>query len=268
MDRQSLQQNTPYFPIFKSLHRGGLSLWLNRRALLPLVGLPFGVALVTLILMRTYAPKDISPFMQAMLQIPADFAIGLFCAIVIAIIMNAPKKDENSGPVTFSLNLSEKKKLLIGGAIAHTLFGYLYMGGFTLVDMVSKPLRAAAENENIIRWDLTFLLAVCMAAGLYAIRFALLPILVVAHIDIRMFYNKFRAFGLSLPVFFVKIIAMMTIGFILLLPMSFSNTADGASVDTVTRLVLDISGAMAAVIAHAWAYAALSVGVRTMMENK
>ena len=110
-----MSNNVQYFEVFKSLHRGGLSLYLNRRALLPLTSLPIGITFLTLALIRHYVPTDTSNFTNALLQIPADFCIGLFSSLIILIIMNAPRKKDTSKPVMFSMNLRDKRDILIAG---------------------------------------------------------------------------------------------------------------------------------------------------------
>lgn len=255
-----------YFPIFKSLQRGGLSLWLNRRSLLPLTMLPILVTFVTLALMRVYAPEDVSHFTLALMQLPADFAIGLFCALIIAIIMSAPKKDEKSGPMMFSLNLNEKRRILVAGAMAHTIFSYLYLGSFALTDMVAEPLRIAADNQEAVRMDLTILVIVLLLAGLYAVRFALLPVLVVGEMNIKGFYKKFKGFGFSFPVFFVKVVCMMAVGFLLVMPFSLGMT-EGQEMSIEQGILLDFASACSAILSHAWAYATLAVGVRIMTDD-
>jgi hypothetical protein len=262
-----MTKNEINFPVIDSLKRGGLSLWLNRTALLPLTSLPLGVTFITLSLLRTYAPDDMSYFMQAVCQIPADFAIGLFCSLIIVIIMNAPKKDSKD-PVKFTMNLADKKRLMLAGAVAHTVFGYLYMGGFALTDQIAAPLRMAAESEQAVRMDLTLLVIAMLVIGLYAVRFALLPVLAVADMDIKDFYTRFKKFGLSFPILFIKIATMLAVGTVLILPLSSMAPPEGESLNLIDGVVIDILAAMAAVFSHAWAYAAMAIGVRHMMEGK
>jgi hypothetical protein len=261
-----------YFEIFKSLHRGGLSLWLNRTALLPLTALPIAVTFLTMAFVRYYGPDDISYFTGALLQLPADFCIGLFSSLIILIIMSAPKKKDDGKPMMFAMNLANKKNILIAGALAHTVFGYLYLGGFAAMDKIAEPLRIAAQQpEPQIDMGQTFLLLALLVVGLYAIRFAVLPILVVGNIDIKSFYKRNRAFGFSIPVFFIKVLTMMAVGLVLMMPMALVGQASGdeASATTITMggIIMDFASAFSAVIAHAWAYAALAIGIRSMMDK-
>lgn len=260
----------PYFPIMTSMQKGGLSLWLNRRSLLPLTLIPILVSLVTLLLSPLYMKEESSSLILAIVQIPADFTIGLFCALIIVIMMNAPKKEDSKGPVAFSINLSEKKNLLIAAAVAHTLFGYLMLGGFALTDLVAQPMRAALEQQQA-RLDLAALMVVMLVAGLYVVRFSLLPVLIIGGLDIRAFYIRYKAFGLSLPVFFIKALAMLGIGFVILLPLSITGiSVTGEAAQTMSntqRFLFHFCSAVAAVLAHAWTYASLAYGVRLMIEN-
>lgn len=261
-----MTKNTINFPVIDSLKRGGLSLWLNRNALLPLTALPIGVTFVTLSLLRTYSPDDLSYFMQALFQIPADFAIGIFCSLIIVIIMNAPKKDSKD-PVIFTMNLADKKRVMLAGAVAHTVFGYLYMGGFALTDKIAEPLRIAAEAQQPVRMDLTLLVIALLVAGLYAVRFALLPVLAVADMDIRDFYKRFKAFGLSFPILFIKIATMLAAGIILILPLSSMTPPEGESLNFIDGFLIDFVASIAALLSHAWAYAAMAIGVRYMIDE-
>lgn len=255
------------FPIFDSLKRGLLSLWLNRLALLPLTTLPLGVTFITLTLIRTYAPDDASQFAQAMMQVPADFAIGLFCSLIVLIIMSAPRKNKKD-TVVFTLNVTSKKRLLIAGAIAHTLFGYLFMGGFALIDMVGEPMRQInAQNPTIIRWDLMLLVIAMFVATLYLIRFALLPILVVAEMDVKNFFRTYPQFKLSFPIIFIKLGTMMAAALVLLSPVFLLVPQGDVELNVIQTLLVDICASLTTVAYHAWGYAALAIGLRSMLDK-
>ena len=261
-----------YFEIFKSLHRGGLSLWLNRTALLPLTALPIGITFLTMSLIRYYAPDDVSHFTSALVQLPADFCIGIFASLIILIIMSAPKKKDDGKPMMFAMNLANKKSILIAGALAHTVFGYLYIGGFALMDKIAEPLRIAAQqSEPQVDMGQTLIVIALLLVGLYTVRFALLPVLVVGNIDPKSFYKKFMHFGLSIPVFFIKAITMVAVGLALIIPLGLIDSIDeNAAQGTVIMggIIMDFTSAFATVIAHAWAYASLAIGVRSMMERQ
>ena len=254
------------FPLWDCLKPGGLSLWLNRQALLPLTALPVGVTFVTLALIRTYAPADVSHFTQALFQIPSDLAIGLFCSLILVIIMNAPKKNTKD-PVTFNLNLADKKRVMFAGAVAHVVFSYLYIGAFAGTDLIAAPLREASAAKQEVRLDLTLLVIGMLVFGVYAIRFALLPILIVAGLDIKDFYRRFKGFGLSFPVLFIKLATTFTLGILILLPLGAMTPPDGETLTLAQGIVVDFAAAFAAVLSHAWGYAALAIGMRYMIDG-
>lgn len=262
---------TPYFPIFRCLKQGGLSIWLNRFSLLPLSLLPIIVTFVTLTVLRSYNEADLSPLTLAIIQIPADLIIGLYCALIIMIIMAAPKeKKEGDAPMAFSINLKDKKNVMIAAAIAHTLFGYLFLGGFAIADLIMEPLRAA-ETQEQINPILIVLLALLGLIGLYVIRFNLLPVLIIGETDIKSFFLKYKMFGLSLPILFTKLMCLFSIGFVAYLPLAIfgmAPTPDSLNEPSAGEsFFFDLFSAISAVISYAWMYASLAYGVRLMIEN-
>lgn len=259
------------FPVFESLKRGGLSLWLNRRALLPLSAMPLGIAFLTLTLIRGFAPKNMSEFTLALFQIPADMAIGMFCALVILIISYAPKKTD-AKPVMFTVNVIDKKRLLLAGAIAHTIFSYLFLGVFALIGILTQPIEEAQKATGDAampdpQWGLVALSLVVFLFALYAVRFALLPVLVVSGRAIGAFFRQYKAFYLSFPVILIMLLTSLAVSFVLFIPVSIFPETDPALVTPVQAVVIDLCAAVAKLAAHAWSYAALAVGVRIMTEK-
>ena len=260
-----------YFEIIRALHRGGLSLWLNRRALFPMTLVPVVVTFLTVMFARGGLPEDASPFILALIQIPANFVIGLFSALIIFIIINAPKKKDKDKPVLFTLNLTEKKGVLLTAAGAHVVFGYFAAGIFGVIQMIYRPIQLAAESNTppsimaiVVLFALFFIL-------LYGMRFLILPILIVAGLDIKNFYLWHRSFGLSIPIFAVKAITTMTVGFSVLLissPILVSVGDDGGAIPTTQMAIVDFATAFGSVLASAWCYACLSIGFRQMVEGK
>jgi len=271
----TLSTSPKYFEILRALHKGGLSLWLNRRILLPMTLVPIVVTFLTLMIVRSMQPAEgepeISPFLMALTQIPADFVTGSFCALIILIIMNAPKKSDDAKPVMFQLNIMDRKDLILAGAVAHVLAGYFASGVIAVMSILHDPIQQAAQNgeEATVNLGHVFILMLMTGAIFYAARFFMLPVLLVAERDAKEFYKRFRSLGLSLPIFLVKIATAICVGFVFLLPMSI--LVEGASdPDHITMMhyaIIDLATAFGTVIAAAWGYAALSVGLRQMMET-
>jgi len=262
------ETNVKYFEVIRALHKGGLSLWLNHKTLLPMTMIPTIVTFLTLMVSRIDFYKDASPFQLALLQIPADFITGIFCSLVIFIILNAPSKKDKDAPVMFQLNILERKDLLIGGAVTYMIFGYLIGGAYGAMEMIFKPMQAAAENQEAFDTSLFLPLIAFMVIILYAMRFAILPILVIAEVDVVAFFKKFRGFGFSLPIFFVKAATALAVGLFLYIPLQgiFGVEEDVAGLPS-QMAILDFGFAFGAVIAAAWGSAALAIGYRQMSEN-
>ncbi len=264
MDSKSPQ----YFDVFRALHRGGLSLWLNRRTLMPMTLVPIIVTFLTLMVIRANFTDGEMPssFVMALMQIPSDFVTGIFCSLIIFIIMNAPKKGDKDAPVVFSLNIMERKDLLVAGAIAYVVFGYLAAGILGLMQMVFVPIQAASQAEeapNMIHIILFFGL---VGFVLYAIRMILLPILIIGKIDVLHFYNGYKKLGFSLPIFVVKLATSISAGlFIFIVLGAFSGGGENTS--PIQMAIIDFATAFGSVISSAWAMAALSIGVRKMLEG-
>jgi hypothetical protein len=266
------KNETHYFEIFQSLKRGFLSVWLNRRSLLPMATFPVFVMFTTLVLLNQFLPEDPSYFIIALTQLPADFAIGMFCALIILIIMSAPKRKAGDKPVMFSMNVVEQKKLLITGALAHMVVGYLSMGGLAVMNYFAEPLKQAVDTGETIPTVIIIGLIVSLAVGLYAIRFSFLTILLIGNKDVRGFYTQFKGFGLSIPIFFVKFLSMMALSMMLLVPLSMmqggGNGEDITPMSDFNTIFVSFLSACATVFAQIWAYASLAIGVRTMTEKE
>jgi hypothetical protein len=269
----SIIQPSPYFEILRALHRGGLSLWLNRRALLPMTLIPTIVTFLTLMLMRANmgdTTENVSSFMLALLQIPADFITGIFCSLVIFIIMKAPKKNDKDAPVMFAVNIFERKDLIIAGAVAHVIFGYFASGIFGIMQMIYNPIQDAAAQQEPASLPTVIMMFGLLAVVFYGIRFILLPLLIIAQIDIREFYKKFPKFGFSLPIFAVKLATGSTAGVIIFFIGSLILSASGGTTEnaSLTQLgLVDFVTSFATVLSTAWAYAALAIGLRQLLEN-
>ena len=259
-----------YFEVLKSLHKGGMSLWLNRRTLMPMMVLPTVVTFMILTIAQSGALGDrLSPFQLALIQLPSDFITGLFCALIIVIIMNAPKKEERSGPMMFSLNIMEKRSLMIKGAIAHMIIAYLASGLYGGLQGLVEPMKASAEAEAP-RGDLMLIVIVGAVASFYAIRAFLLPIFFVADMDATDFYKRHKGFGLSVPIFMIKMLTTIGGMVVFLLPLSvIVSAAQGqeGGAGMVVQMLTDLVMAFASVVITAWGYASLSIGVRQMMEG-
>lgn len=258
-----------YFDVFRALHRGGLSLWLNRRALIPLTLIPTIVAFLTLMFMRGGLPEDTSPFMFAVVQIPADFATGVLCALIIFIIMSAPRKKDSDKPVMFTLNLSTQKNLFASTAIAHVAFNYFAGGIFGVMNAIYRPMQQAAQNDvPPSMGGLVILLAIFFIL-LYGIRFMFLPILLIARDDVRGFYRRNKTVALSLPVFLLKIATSLSVGLVVLFTsIPFMGGASSAeTIPTIQMAFIDFVTAFGSVIATAWMYAALAIGYRQMRDG-
>jgi len=263
---------TKYFSIFRAIHRGGLSLLLNRRALMPMTLIPTLVTFLTLMVMRANFKGDEMPstFVSALIQLPSDFVTGMFCALIIFIIMNAPKKDDKDAPVMFSLNIMERKDLLLSGAIAYTVFGYLASGVLGAMQILFEPLQAAAQNESPPNIGHTILLFALAGVMFYGLRFIVLPILIIGKIDIRHFYSQFKAIGFSLPIFIVKIATTFLVGIIAFMIISIVLSASGgeiADANPTQLAIVDFVTAFGTVIMAAWSSSALAMGVRKMVES-
>lgn len=260
------------FEVMRATHRGALSLWLNRQTLMPMTLVPIIVTFLTLMVMRANFPSDVEPsaFILALVQIPADFVTGIFCSLIIFIIMNAPKKGDKDAPVMFSLNIMERKDLLLAGAVAHVVFGYFAGGAMGVMQLLFDPIQAASKAEEAPNIIHTILLFGTMGFLFYAIRFIILPILLIGQINIKNFYKHNQKIGFSIPIFIVKLItggaALILINIIASLIFSISGGGDNTS--PTQMAVIDFFTAFGSVISTAWAYAALSIGVRQMLEGK
>lgn len=259
-----------YFDVLRALHRGGLSLWLNRKALIPLTLVPTVVAFLTLMFMRGAVPDDATPFLLALVQIPADFAVGLLSALIIFIIVSAPNKQDSDKPVMFTLNLNTQKKVFVSAALAHVVFSYFAGGVFGVMSMIYKPMEQAAQNEvppsmgGLVLLFLTFFILV------YGMRLMFLPILITARGDVKSFFRHNKAVGFSLPVFLLKLATTLPVGFaVLMLTAPFMVGAEGGSdsIPPVQLAFIDFITDFGSVIATAWMYAALSVGYRQMRDG-
>jgi hypothetical protein len=266
MNKNPIVPTVQYFEILRALHKGGLSLWLNRKALMPMAFIPVVVTFLTLALTRGEGFSEISPFTLALIQMPADFVTGIFCALIIVIIMNAPKKGDSDAPIMFSLNIMDKKHVMIAGAIAHVVFGYLTIGLYGVMDLLAAPMKAAADAGTPPTLDKMVLLLVLLAIGFYAVRFMMLPILIVADMDIKEFFAHYKGVGLSAPIFLVKAGTVFGLGLVMYLPLGLLMAgANGETISVIQMGLMDFATALGSVFATAWAYASLSIGMRQML---
>ena len=271
-----------YFDIFRALHRGALSLWLNRQTLGAMTLVPTIVTFLTLMAIRTFMASQearsaeeeniaaISPFILSLMQIPADFVTGIFCSLIIFIIINAPSKNDKDAPVMFSLNIMERKDLLLAGAIAHVIFGYFSGGILGIMQMIFQPIQEAAEAENATGFGGMIIMLVLIGVIFYAIRFAMLPILIIAQAKIKDFYIQNKQVGFSIPVFAIKFCTTAAVGAVILLIGGTISSLFQAqeTMDTAAMAIMDLSTAFGSVISSAWAYAALAIGYRYMVEGE
>ena len=268
MDIQKKQPK--YFEIIRALKKGGLSLWLNRRTLSSMMIVPVIVTFITLMMTRMDGANDLSPFMLALIQIPADFVTGIFCALIIVIIMNAPKKKDDGAPVVFALNIMEKKTVMITAAIAHVIFGYFSSGLYGVMQLVAEPMRVAAEAQESLPGDSLIILIGLLTIGFYIVRFMMLPILLIAEIDIKSFFKTHMSFSFSAPIFLVKFVSTTAVGLCVYIVMQgvLMGRETGDALTPIQGGLLDFATAIASVIATAWAYASLCVGLRQMIEKE
>ena len=269
LDMNNITKPT-YFEIIRALHRGGLSLWLNRKTLLPMTFIPTIITFLSLMIIRGGLPPEATPFLMAVVQIPADFVTGLFCALIIYIIVSAPKKKDSEKPVVFSLNLKEKKSLFISAAIANVVFSYFVNGIYGLMNMIYAPLQAASEVEGATpSMGGMFALLGLLFVLFYGVRFILIPILLIAGQDIRGFYSRYKQIGFSLPIFSLKLLTTFSIGFVVLLISAplMAGGGEGNPIPTVQMGIIDFLTAFGGVISTAWCYAALAIGYRQMVEG-
>ena len=265
-----MENKSQYFEFLRALHRGGLSLWLNRRTLLPMAFIPTIVTFLTLMVMRGMMTDgeggaDVSSFVMALIQIPADFVTGVYCSLIIFIIMSAPSKKDTDAPVMFSLNIMERKDLLIAGAIAHVIFGYFASGLFGIVQMIMDPVKAAADSGEPQVMMILPIVAILVFI-FYAIRFALLPILIIGKINVADFYRDHKKFGFSFPILLVKIVTAIVAGaFILMISSLTAGMGNNESMHSTSMAIIDIATSLASVLTTVWAYAALSIGIRQLL---
>ena len=268
MNTQSMQ----YFEIIRAIHRGGLSLWLNRKTLMPMTLVPIIVTFLTLMVMRANFPDGVEPsaFVLALMQIPAEFVTGIFCSLIIFIIMNAPKKGDKDAPVMFSLNIMERKDLLLMGAIAHVVFGYFASGAVGAMQLLFEPMQEAAKVDQAPSMLNIIILFTIMGFLFYAVRFIVFPILVIGKVDFKVFYAQHRNVGFSLPIFAVKFVTTTVATLIIyaVATVLLGASGGGENMNPTQMAILDMFMAIGSVISTAWAYAALSIGVRQMLEGK
>jgi|GEM_PF-1456535 len=266
--------HSSYFPILESVRQGGLSLWLNRVSLLRLGLIPVAATFITLSIISSLEKNALSPLILAVMQIPADLVIGLYTALIIMIIMAAPRQKipRNGAPVAFPIDLREKKNILIAAAIAHSLVSYLFMGWFTAVNHFTRPITGRI-NEAVpdIGIDVIVVMAVIGLGGLYAIRINLLPVLIIGDIDVKSFFKKYHMFGLSLPVLFIKAACTFAMGLIFFIPLTMigmPTIEEGVKqFSPVQDTLYNLISAMMAVGIYAWMYASFAYGVRLMIES-
>ena len=246
-----------YFDIIRALQRGALSLWLNRRAFLPMTLVPTLVTFLTLMIMRAQftgeGATEPSAFVMALMQIPADFVTGLFCALIIFIIVNAPKKEDKDAPVMFTLNIMERKDLLMAGAIASVVISYFGSGIIGLLQMIFAQIQAAAEAEQAPQMVHTIGFFVIVGFILYAVRFAILPILIIARMNIPAFYRRYSAFGFSYPILAIKFLVTLAVGGVTMILASMVASVNSAEQATPVQMaIVDFMTAFGSVAMAAW----------------
>jgi hypothetical protein len=256
------------FEIIRSLKRGFLSLWLNRRTLLPMTLVPTIVTFLTLMIIRGGMTDDVSVFTLAILQIPSDFVTGLFCALIIYIILSAPKKKDTDKPVVFTLDLNEQKKTFVAAALAYVVFSYLANGLFGFIQNIYEPMAQGAEANEPPSLAVMIGLLALIAMIFYGLRFILLPILIINARDVKSFYLQHKAFSFSIPLFAIKAIATFTVG-ICVLMLSAPLLASGEdNLSTFQMSISDLFMSFGSVIASAWTMASLAIGYRQFTEGK
>jgi len=257
-----------YFDVIRALKKGGLSLWLNRKILLPMTLVPTIVTFFTLMVSRFDGMKDASAFQMSLIQIPADFVTGIFCALIAFIIMNAPKKDDKAKPVIFQLNILERKDLLVRSAIAYVVFGYLLGGLYGGAELIYEQVKLASENKQPPSTIYFILMITIMAVLFYAMRFIVMPILFIAQIDVVSFFKHFKNIGFSVPIFLIKFLITVSVGVVLYIPLqALSGPLSGEEVAPIQMAFLDISFAFGSIIAAAWTTSSLAIGLRQMIEK-
>ncbi len=270
--QQPVSNQPKYFDIIRALHRGALSLWLNRKTFMPMTLVPTLVTFLTLMVMRVNfmgeGMEQPSAFTMALMQIPADFVTGLFCALIIFIIVNAPKKDDKQAPVVFTLNIMERKDLLLAAAGASVIISYIGAGLLGIMQMIFDQIKAAAELEQSPNMIYTIAFFIIVGFIIYAVRFVTLPVLIIAKIDIAHFYMRYRAFGFSLPILAIKFLVMLAVGGVAVVLASVIANANGDASATPTQMALvDFVTAFGSVAMSAWVAASLAIGIRRMMER-
>ena len=266
-------QHPVYFDVFRALHRGALSLWLNRRALLPMTMIPTIVTFLTIMMMRGFQTEDTSTFTLALIKIPSDFVTGLLCALVIYIIMNAPRKGDNDKPKMFVLNVTARKDLLVSAAFLHVVIGYFASGLFAVSEIITAPIQAdiQANAEPSVGYEIVILTFLIITLFFYATRLLLLPILVMSKWDIIDFYKHQKSFGLSLPILIIKALTTFAAGLIAIVIVSLLQSpgadADTLSTQPIAMGIIDFCASWLSVIATVWCYASLTVGFRQMTER-
>lgn len=232
--------------------------------------IPTVVTFLTLMVMRGGLGEDSSAFILSLVQIPADFVTGMFCALIIFIIVNAPRKKDKDKPVMFTLNLTEKKGLFINAAIAHVIFGYFAGGVLGLMMMVYEPMQQAVDNGAQPSVAAMLLVGLFLFVFFYGVRFILLPVLIVAGYDVVAFFKRYALVGFSLPVFLLKAATTMAVGFfVMIITVPLMSAGGGMeNISTVQLGLIDFVTSFGNVVATAWMYAALAVGWRELVEGK
>lgn len=265
--------NPVYFDIFRALHRGGLSLWLNRRAFFPMTLIPTIVTFFTIMIIRGIGEDSASAFALALLKIPSDFVTGLLSAVVIYIILNAPRKGDNDKPAIFVLNITERKDLLISAAILHVIIAYFASGLFAGSEYIMGPIHQAIENNTDpeISAGVILPLILIFIIFLYGIRFLMAPIVMMGNHNIISFFKSYASFGISFPIIMVKVLTVLSTGFVVMFLISILqafNQSSGADASPIVMGFIDFFVSWFSVFSTVWFYAAMTIGFRQMTERK
>ena len=235
---------------------------------MPMTLVPTIVTFLTLMIISdTFPGKELPSFFTiALIQIPADFVTGIFCSLIAFIILNAPKKEDKDAPIMFTLNIMERKDLILKGAIVYVIFGYLISGAMGFMHAVFEPIQQAAQAKQGASLSSTFFLFFLMAILFYGFRFILLPILIIGQIDIAGFYKKYSKFGFSFPIFFVKALPSLIFSLMIFtIGPLFRGSEDTLS--PVAEGIIHFISGFGTVLAAAWTMASLSIGIRKMLEG-
>lgn len=238
------RQTGPSFPIIRPIAEGFGFIWQYKKMALGLAILPLIATLLAQYTVVAYFAE--SPFRAAIVQLPAEFILGLSCMIIVFFVMRdhdhvqsaASPQEENIKKLTgMKDRFIPLKAMLVHGymmrsaIVAYALVNYIMSGFFaTMVSLyrsaninieeLAKTEDAAQQQAAIEGQSLEIFLVLVIFVGLiWFLRYLWLPVLVAMGAPLRESYRKIGGMegSVMIGVMFMMIIVMVLLGMSLIL---------------------------------------------------